>query len=58
MSFLDKLVKDVNRRDPVSLYHYYQSEWKKIKFPGEEEHAMLRRTIRKKLQDNQLFKRC
>lgn len=51
-----KSVKTVNRKDPVALYHYYQSEWKKVKFPGEEEHALLRRTIRNKLSDKHFKK--
>lgn len=56
-NFLAKPTKSINRRDPVALYQYYQSEWKKVKFPGEEEHAMLRRMVRKKLQGEQMSKR-
>lgn len=41
--------KQVNRRDPVALFQYYQSEWKKQKFPGQEIHTDLRWAIREKL---------
>jgi len=37
--------------DPVALYQAYQKEWKRFKsrFPGENDHADLRWSIREKL---------
>ncbi|XKL66600.1 hypothetical protein PGB90_010020 [Kerria lacca] len=35
--------------DPVGLYQYYQSIWKRHKLPGENDHAQLRRAIRNRL---------
>lgn len=40
----------------MALYHYYKSEWKKVKFPGEENHAVLRQTVRQQLQGDQITK--
>lgn len=36
-------------KDPVTLYHYYQSIWKKHTLPGENDHADLRMVIRKRM---------
>ncbi|KAJ8942231.1 hypothetical protein NQ314_010131 [Rhamnusium bicolor] len=41
--------KPINRCDPVALYHHYQEEWKKQKFPGQENHSDLRWAVREKL---------
>ncbi|XP_018564388.1 hydrolethalus syndrome protein 1 homolog isoform X2 [Anoplophora glabripennis] len=41
--------KSINKSDPVALYHYYQKQWKKQKFPGQENHADLRWSVREKL---------
>lgn len=38
-----------SKSDPVALYHQYQAEWKKIKFPGEDNRANLRWAIREKM---------
>ncbi|CAH1988912.1 unnamed protein product [Acanthoscelides obtectus] len=45
--------KKVNRRDPVALYQYYQSEWNKnrIKIPGQHNHSELRWAIRERLRE-------
>ncbi|KAJ8895895.1 hypothetical protein PR048_001235 [Dryococelus australis] len=37
------------RCDPVTLYHHYQALWSKQKFPGEDDHADLRWTIRHRM---------
>ncbi|KAG5899922.1 hypothetical protein JTB14_002473 [Gonioctena quinquepunctata] len=41
--------KGINRCDPVALYHQYQEEWKKLKFPGQDHHSDLRWAVREKL---------
>ncbi|KAJ8932530.1 hypothetical protein NQ318_000647 [Aromia moschata] len=41
--------KALNRCDPVALYQYYQKEWKKQKFPGQENHSDLRWAVREKM---------
>lgn len=28
--------RQINRCDPVALYHFYQAEWKKARIPGQE----------------------
>ncbi|XP_011191914.2 uncharacterized protein LOC105218190 [Zeugodacus cucurbitae] len=40
-------------KDPVALYHYYQSEWNHFReqIPGESSHAELRWMIRERLMD-------
>nr|CAH7724758.1 unnamed protein product [Callosobruchus chinensis] len=44
--------KQVNKRDPVALYQYYQSEWNKnrLKIPGQDDHSDLRWAVREKLR--------
>lgn len=37
------------KSDPVALYHQYQAEWKKMKFPGEDARSQLRWAIRQKM---------
>ncbi|XP_050310482.1 uncharacterized protein LOC126746327 isoform X1 [Anthonomus grandis grandis] len=39
----------VNKTDPVALYHYYQSQWKRAKIPGQESRDDLRWAIREKM---------
>lgn len=41
--------KSINKCDPVALYHYYQEQWKKQKFPGQENHSDLRWSVREKM---------
>lgn len=38
-----------SKSDPVALYHQYQAEWKKIRFPGEDTRADLRWAIRERM---------
>ncbi|KAJ8917693.1 hypothetical protein NQ315_005140 [Exocentrus adspersus] len=38
-----------NKSDPVALYHFYQDQWNKQKFPGQEHHLDLRWAVREKL---------
>ncbi|KAK7582488.1 hypothetical protein V9T40_013933 [Parthenolecanium corni] len=42
-------------RDPVELYQYYQSIWKRHTLPGENDHAQLRRSIRDRLMKGNFF---
>ncbi|XP_017775388.1 PREDICTED: uncharacterized protein LOC108561822 [Nicrophorus vespilloides] len=44
-----KLVTKVHKNDPVALYQKYQTEWKKLKIPGESSHSDLRWAIREQL---------
>ncbi|XP_060529021.1 uncharacterized protein LOC132703656 [Cylas formicarius] len=39
----------INKSDPVALYHYYKSEWKKSKIPGQVSRDDLRWAIRTKM---------
>ena len=37
------------RNDPVTLYNNYTNFWKHLSLPGEETHAALRWSIRRKM---------
>ncbi|CAH1125728.1 unnamed protein product [Ceutorhynchus assimilis] len=37
---------NLNKSDPVALYHFYQSEWKRTKIPGQDSRDELRWAIR------------
>lgn len=39
----------LNKCDPVALYHYYQSEWKKTKIPGQDSRDDLRWAVRARM---------
>lgn len=39
----------INKSDPVALYHYYQSEWKRSKIPGQDNRDDLRWAIRERM---------
>ncbi|XP_066151886.1 centriolar and ciliogenesis-associated protein HYLS1 [Euwallacea fornicatus] len=39
----------VNKCDPVALYHYYQSQWKRTKIPGQDSRDDLRWAIRTRM---------
>lgn len=41
--------------NPVELYHYYESIWKHHKLPGENDHAQLRREIRNRLNNGNIY---
>lgn len=36
--------------DPVSLHHYYQTEWHNHKMPGEKNHDQLRWKVRQMMK--------
>lgn len=38
-----------HKSDPVALYHYYQSEWKKTKIPGQDNRDDLRWAVRERM---------
>lgn len=45
------------KSDPVALYHWYQAEWKKVNFPGEDRRSHLRWAIRGQMMGRDVVKK-